>query len=237
MAKQIDEFYRKALWHTSLTTNDFPFVYASGGAYGFTEALHDVYNRLIREIVSTGGDHFMEKSTFSLVADQQEYTLPADCIKLREIELQYDGTNWARARKRDISSLTNSTEAHTLSAASESRPLFDILEDSFFLYPEPDTARTDGGKLWYIKSPAASLFISAVSAASATIAFPQEYEHLIPLGVAVELWDKFGDRVEKGAVLKQKYDEGVEKMKKEIKPRNRPGRVRFLDGNREVPLD
>src|SRR3990167_9716435 len=187
MAKQIDEFYRKALWHTSLTTNDFPFVYASGGSYGFTEALHDVYNRLIREIVSTGGDHFMEKSTFSLVADQQEYTLPADLIKLREIELQYDGSNWARARKRDISNLTNSTEAATLSAASQYKPLFDILEDSFFIYPEPINSVTDGGKLWYIKAPATSLFISAVSAASATITFPQEYEYLIPMGIAFEL--------------------------------------------------
>ena len=233
MAKKIDDFYRKALWYTSLTTTDFPFIYSSGGAYSFHEALHDVYSRLIREIVATGGDHFMEKATFDLVADQQEYTLPSDTIKLREIELQYDGTNWARASKRDLSNLTHSTEAATLSAASEYSPLFDVLEDSFFIYPEPNTARTNGGKLWYIKAPATSLFISAVSAASATITFPQEYEHLIPMGIAIELWGKYGAN-DREASIKAQYDEGVEKMKREIKPRTRPGQVRMLDGNREI---
>lgn len=233
MAKNIDDIYRKALWYTSLTTSDFPFVYSSGGNYGFLEALHDVYNRLIREIVATGGDHFMEKATFSLVANQQEYVFPADIIKLREIELQYDGTNWARARKRDLSNLTNSTEAATLSAASEYSPLYDVLEDSFFIYPEPTVARTDGGKFWYIKAPATSLYISAVSAASATITFPQEYEHLLSMGVAVELWSKYG-QTGKASEITAQFNEGVEKMKREIKPRTRPGGVRFLDGNRET---
>lgn len=233
MAKRIDDFYRKALWYTSLTTSDFPFIYTNGGAYGFHESLHDVYSRLIREIVSTGGDHFMEKATFSLVADQQEYTFPADLIKLREIELQYDGAAWARARQRDLSNLTYSTEAATLSSASVYKPLYDVLEDSFFIYPEPTVARTDGGKLWYIKAPAASLFISAVSAASATITFPQEYEYLIPMGIAVELWGKFASN-DKTAEITAQFNEGVEKMKREIKPRTRPGGVRFLDGNREV---
>lgn len=229
MAKKIDDFYRKALWLTNLTTNDFPFVYSSGGAYGFMEALHDVYNRLVDEIVSTGGDYFMEKATFSLVANQQEYTFPSDLRKFREVELAYDSSAqmWARGVKTDISLLPERTEAHMLSAASTSNPYIDILEDSFFIYPEPDSAVTSGGKLFYIKTPPEAATVSAVSAASATITFPQQYEHLIPLGIASELWMKFGDRVEKGAEYTQKYEQGIEKMKAEIKPRAKPGRVRM----------
>jgi hypothetical protein len=232
MAKKLDDIYRKSLWYTNLTTNDFPYVYSSGGAYGFLEAFHDVYNNLIGEIVSTGGDHFMEKATFNLQANQQEYIFPADLIKFRELELSYDGVGWARARHRDLS-LLPSTEAGTLSSASVNAPLFDIIEDSYFLYPEPSTTVSSGGKLWYIKAPAESLFISAVSAASATITFPQQYEKLLSLGVATEMWGKFGT-TEKEPAFIQKYKEGVEKMKHDMQPRTRTAGARVIDGNREL---
>ena len=229
MAKKIDDFYRKALWLTNLTTNDFPFIYASGGAYSFHEALHDVYNRLIDEIISTGGDYFMEKATFNLQPNQPEYIFPTDLRKLREIELAYDGVSWARAVKTDVSLFPERTEASMLSAASTSNPYIDILEDSFFIYPELNGSTTvsSGGKIFYIKTPSEATTVSAVSAASATISFPQQYEYLIPLGVATELWTKFGDRVEKGADYMQKYEQGILNMKTEIKPRARPGRVRM----------
>lgn len=225
MSKKIDDFYRKALWLTNLTTSDFPFAYSSGGNYSFHEALHDVYNRLIDEIISTGGDYFMEKSTFSLAANQQEYTFPSDLRKFREVELAYDSVNWARAEKTDLSLLPERTEAHMLSAASQSHPFVDVLEDSMFFYPEPTA--TGNGKLFYIKTPPEATTISAVSAASATITFPQQYEHLIPLGIASELWLKYGNAVEKGAEYTSKYEQGIQGMKTDIKPRAKPGRVRM----------
>ena len=228
MARTLDDFYRETLWRTSLNTTDLPYIYTAGGAYGFLQLFHDVYTKLIREIVSTGCDFFMEKSTFNLVADQQEYIMPADLMKFRQIELNYNGGGWARATDIDLSHLPNSSEAATLSSASVYHPLFDILEDSFFIYPEATTNQVSGGKLWYIKMPAEGLYISAISAASATVTFPPEYEWLLPLGCAVEVWGKYR-LINENAVEFQRYNQGVADMKRQMKPRVEGGQKRVID--------
>lgn len=228
MARTLDDIYRDTLWKTSINTADFPYKYTSGGAYGFLQTFHDVYTRLVREIVEQGSDHFMEKSTFNLVANQQEYVFPDDLLKLRQVELSYNGSTWARTMDRDLSFLPQMTEAATLSAANIAYPYMDILENSIFIYPEPKTAVISGGKMWYIKMPAEGMYVSAISAASATVTFPQEYEYLLPLGCAAELWGKYEAPGTNPNVLQQ-YATEVEKMKRQIKPRVGGGQKRMID--------
>ncbi|MEB3330854.1 MAG: hypothetical protein VKQ33_16655, partial [Candidatus Sericytochromatia bacterium] len=106
------------------------------------------------EILSAidGWDFKAETATTNLVASQQEYVLPADILKIKRVEVTYDGTNWAKANFFDINEKTGSTS--TTDIANEfntNEPYVDLMDDSLMIYPIPSSNVTAGLKIWYEK--------------------------------------------------------------------------------------
>lgn len=89
--------------------------------------------------------------TTNLVADQPDYSLPASekILKLKRIEVTYDGTNYYKAEPLDIGQVGEATDTTSISSDfDDSKPFYDIQYNSIFLYPIPDTDVTRGLKLW-----------------------------------------------------------------------------------------
>lgn len=89
--------------------------------------------------------------TTSLVDAQQDYSLPASekILKLKRVEITYDGTNWYKAEPLDIGTIGEATGTTSISANfSKLSPFYDIQYNSIFLYPIPDAAVANGLKLW-----------------------------------------------------------------------------------------
>lgn len=99
-------------------------------------------------------DYGGERSTTDLVASQQEYALPDDCMRLRRLEAMLDGVTWHKVEFFDISQHDNANDSTSISNNyTKDKPFADVHENGLFLYPIPDAAVTDGLKLWYIKRP------------------------------------------------------------------------------------
>jgi len=129
-------------------------------AYVAATGLLNLNNALYRvesEYMLSAGDWKYDNSnhsdfpiaTTATVADQQDYTLPVETIKVDRIEISYDGTNWVRATPFNISDDSKAlTTANIASEFSEDTPCYQLRGRSILLYPIPDTAVTAGLKVY-----------------------------------------------------------------------------------------
>src|SRR3990167_8248844 len=75
------------------------------------------FNLMFRELVGLNEDLYAEIASTALVADQREYSLPADSastfgsglIKLQRVEVTYDGTNWYVANPLSLQEIAGPT--------------------------------------------------------------------------------------------------------------------------------
>lgn len=234
--RTLDDYYREVLWKTNLTTNDFPYKYTGGGAYGFIQAFAKIYKLLVQEVVQAGSNYFLEKSTIDLVANTEEYYFPSDLCRLRYIEIAMDGTNFYKAQEFDPSFFVMS-EQGTVSTASETSPQIWIMgsintpSSHFQVAPRPKIAKTGGIKIYYDRMPSALLATpvsAAMSTASTQVYFPAQFEELITDGICNDIWTKYGE-LDKHAQEINDYKQGVEDMKRLLKPRINLGQKRIRD--------
>jgi hypothetical protein len=94
-------------------------------------------------------DFKAETATSDLVANQQEYVMPTDLLKIKRIEVSYDGTNWKYVNWFDINERGEQT--HNLTDFTTDEPYADMMDGSVMLYPIPTTSITGGIKIWYSK--------------------------------------------------------------------------------------
>jgi hypothetical protein len=88
-------------------------------------------------------------ATTSLVASQQDYSLPVETIIMDRIEVSYDGTTWYRATPMNISDNSIAlTTANISSEYSKSAPQYQLKGRSIMIYPIPDQAVTGGLKVY-----------------------------------------------------------------------------------------
>lgn len=119
------------------------------------DASLNMYNQLfVTEILDSmdGWDFQGETATADLVAGQQEYVFPSDLLRIKRIEVSYDGSKWARAEQFDINQRRAATDANSITRDFSSyQPYADMYDNSVFLYPIPDTNVAGGIKIWYEK--------------------------------------------------------------------------------------
>jgi len=153
------------------------------------------HNRMVVEILDSMDewDFQGEIATSDLVASQQEYTFPTDILKIKRIEVDYDGNGvFNRANPMDINSIdkTVATSAEINGRWAETSPEYGTFDDSFFLYPVPDTNRTDGLKIWYTKEvlPFSAFVGSATFIAGNTAepVFEDAFHRTISLGASLD---------------------------------------------------
>ncbi len=123
------------------------------------EDMNVVYHDLESTIVTEVDERFFW-DTFvvsSLVADQTEYTIPdatsGNFVGLQKtlgISIKYDGTNFTKARPSYPETLE-----HDLTWYAENQdvtdPFFFIADNSYFIFPAPQTTVANGIRLYGMK--------------------------------------------------------------------------------------
>lgn len=99
-------------------------------------------------------DYQAEIATSDLVSNQQEYVLPSDIIKIKRIEITFDGITWKEVSPMDINERGRANDTTTISQDFvTSEPYYDLMDNSIMLYPIPSSNVTGGIKIWYEKLP------------------------------------------------------------------------------------
>lgn len=179
---------------------------------------------MARKLVQANEDFFEEqKAKFNLVANSGLYSLPTDCLAVKQIRLAFTTPStegdYRVAGEYDASSVTdiNSEEID----ATTTNPLVDLTNNYFRVWPKPDTSITNGGEIYYIARP------SALVQTSETPILPEEYHDLLSTYAAMNEARDF-NLIDKYALLKNEWSEGLAKMIDEVQPRytNRQERMR-----------
>ena len=169
------------LTNTNTTTYTAADLYASINTY---------YHFLVNEILEAmdGWDFKGEVATTSLVASQQEYVFPTDILKIKRVEITYDGTNWYVANNFDINMRAKATDTTSITSDfSTSKPFFDAYDNSMFLYPIPTAAVSAGLKIWYEKEA------TELSAAGDEPVFAEAYHKGLSFGAAKDWFQKYSE--------------------------------------------
>jgi len=173
------------------------------------DQLNRNYHDLVREILTSMGewDFGGEIATASLVADQREYTWPTDILKIKRVEVTYDGTNWYKAGPIDTKEddETLSLDADVNNRYQTNDPKYDAFDQSFFLFPVPTVNSSNGIKIWYIKD------VTDLSADADEPVIAEPFQHLIAVGAAYDFAMRKGLPIVKQ--LKSDMDNGIEGLR------------------------
>ena len=127
-----------------------------------------------------------EIATTSLVANQQEYVFPTDLLKIKRIEVTYDGTNWYVVNPMDINERGYPTDTTTLTSDfTASDPFYDLMDNSIMLYPIPTAAVTSGLKIWYEKN------VTQLSSVTDEPNIPRPFQKGLCYGAAKDYFEKY----------------------------------------------
>lgn len=123
--------------------------------------------------------------TADLVADQQNYSLPAslDLIKIKRVEVKLDGNKFYRAEPIDINEISSGTDADTIAGKfSTVNPFYDAEYDVVRLYPIPTQAVTNGLKITYYRN------VDAFTTADTTQkpGFDRAFHELLSIGAVLD---------------------------------------------------
>jgi len=145
--------------------------------------LHYFVNEILESMDDWG---FGETNTSQdLVASQQPYTFPSGILKVKRVEISYDGTNWKEAQPFDINMRNGANDTTTISQDfSQSLPFYDAFGTILNLYPIPDIAVTNGLKIWYEKEA------TELSASSDEPTFAEAYHKALAYGAAKDYFQK-----------------------------------------------
>ncbi len=157
-----------------------------------------------------------EISTTSLVADQEEYLFPSDILKIKRIEVSYDGTNWYRANFFDINQKAGAITSNETKNFSEQEPYVEIYEKSLFLYPTPEVAVEDGLKIWYSKDVVGldedGNDIDKFSAATDVPLLKSGFRKALVFSAATDYFTQYGN-MEGANIMEQKLEKMISRIR------------------------
>jgi hypothetical protein len=166
------------------------------------------YHYFVNEILEAmdGWDFQGEIATADLVASQQEYVFPTDILKIKRVEVTYDGTNWYKAEFFDIAEIGTATDStHLTQNFTQSNPFVDILENSIFLFPVPTASVTGGVKIWYEKEA------TELTNDSDTPVIATAYHKGLSYGAAKDYFQKYNDG--RATTMENEMQKYIAKMK------------------------
>lgn len=196
-----------------------------------TRSVNNWQDFLVEEAIDAMDDWDFqgEIATAALSANQQEYIFPNDILKIKRIEVDYDGDGeYKTVDPSDINvypELTLGSSASINAAFKQSAPRYFAFDNSFFLGPVPDTDRASGIKIWYTKDVrqitamsttwGAGTANSALIGNSGTPDFPRPFHKVLSLGASID----YGQR--------NRLDELVKYAERELygQTQTRKGRV------------
>lgn len=126
--------------------------------------------------------------TADLVANQQDYALPVNCLKVSRLELAYDGITMYKAEPIDIGFISKGTQPTEIQQwANTNRPYYDLSSNSIFLYPVPlaSTSNNTGMKLW-IERGITEFLTTDLATGTLSPGFDTPFHQIIAYGAAHE---------------------------------------------------
>lgn len=129
-------------------------------------------------------------ATTNLVANQQDYALPATAgiandrvLQIQRVEVKYNDGNWYKAEPFDLGEKGSAVgvQADINNDFDATTPYYDVRYGSLFLYPVPTASVTGGLKIWFTRR------ITDIFAAADTTqepGFDEQFHRLLSLGAA-----------------------------------------------------
>lgn len=124
--------------------------------------------------------------TTDLVASQQSYALPMGTLKVKRLEMTYDGTNWRKVHPIDVNEIAHATDTTNIADNfSQDNPYYDLQSGQLMLYPIPDAAVTGGLKIWTERIMSA-FDADDLSTGTASPGFDRQFHEMVALSVALD---------------------------------------------------
>lgn len=179
--------------------------------------LNDYVKRQFKELVNCNDDKFGVKATthLNINPNQEDYALPSDCVKIKRVDITYDGSNWYPAEMVDDANYIDyALDATTIGERFNTKePKVSLYGDNLYLRPIPETMVSNGLRLWYTQMPS---LISSVSVG--TIVTPSEYHGFLAYGVAAEVALRQGE-MDLYNMMATQWENGLEKIRRTFAPR------------------
>jgi len=201
----------------------------SSSDYSNAEILEDfnaAYATLAALIANLDEDFYEEqRDSFDLVANSSLYSLPTDCIAVKQVRLAYSGTPSSPSSYR-IAGSFDPTDTHMVSSDEEnvptSNPIVDITGTFLRIKPTPTAAVTRGGQLYYIAMP------SALANTGDVPVLPTQYHELLASYAAKEMAFKF-EKWSKHDREERRWNDKIAELQEILADRERNKTVRFKD--------
>ena len=153
-------------------------------------------DEIAQAILKTDEDILLIPQTTNLVANQRDYSFPADILsRIKRVEAKLDGTNYIKLTELDITQLSYSvgTETDITNHFSnlDGEAYFDILRKSIYIYSGTITSVTDGLKLWCNTYPTAVTDLTgttelSVDPTTTTHGIPRSFHEIWARGVIID---------------------------------------------------
>lgn len=168
-------------------------------ATGFATAdrvisINNYYNRIVTMILKSQDEwDYDDKNntdfpimTTSLVANQPDYALPTNVLKIKRVEVTFDGSNWYRAESIDDNERSaDSTQTTINNLFQTARPYYDIQFGSIFLFPIP-TANVSGGLKVWVSRQITEITSSDLTTGTYVPGFDPNFHMVLAYGAAYE---------------------------------------------------
>lgn len=197
-----------------LTNTDATSYTYANMTINLNKAYDDVFSAILRAQtdwqIDDSNNTDLPFATTSLVASQQDYSLPTTLMTVKRIEITYDGTIWHKAQPLDIGSSQNATDTTSLTNDfSTEYPKYDLVGRSIMLYPIPSADSTNGLKIWYDRAFTLFSYTSEASndilTGTKTPGFDRQYHDLLALSASFD-WLMSKD-VQRAGNVKVRMDE------------------------------
>lgn len=178
--------------------------------------LNTAYDTFTDEILNCVDDWDFqgEVATTNLVASQQEYVFPSDIVKIKRVEVSYDGTNWYTSTPMDINEKSDDTSTTSIANDfSTAEPYHDIMDSSVFLYPIPTANVTAGLKIWYGKNA------TALSTGTDSPGILRAFHKGLAYAAAEDYFDKYGKTTESDR-MQLKKEQILQRLRETYRKRN-----------------
>lgn len=172
------------------------------------------YLSMYSAIIDTYENYYRKVVTTSTVADQSEYALPDDFLKMQRLEVKYQsGDNYRKATFIDTERIPG--QLGTDSYSSATRPAYSISGEYLELITVPTESVSSGLKMYYIyELPELSADTDELN-----IPFVNRYAHFIALGAAGDLLRKGQQEETAAARYIAEFELGLQQMKSQLEDR------------------
>lgn len=185
-------------------------------------------------VITIFEDYYSTKSTITTVTNQQEYALPADFLKMRRVEVNWNPSDTnsipVKVSRVSMDDILRDIGNQGLSLTPHARPGYYLRGNYIGFVPVPTDGGTNAGTLWYI----ATIVDLAEDIDTINLPFADNYASVIALGAAGELLRKGQQEEQVAAQYLKEYQFKIGKMQEELKERQSDGSRTITDvvGNR-----